>query len=140
MHIVLACSFLLAPYMAAAQGFGNADQKIGLRSVSLVSLIATPESFHGQKVRVIGAFNVAFEDNVLCLHMEDLVNRISANCVWHRPDYESLRTTRNGLSVLNGRYVLVEGTYDMHRKGHFDCCAGEIGSVTRVEALRNYER
>jgi hypothetical protein len=130
------CTFavLTLTVAAVAHGadrFGSIDQEAV--DVSIISLIATPERFHGKTVRAGGAFRAEFEGDVLCLHVEDLKTHNGKNCVWLYFDYEALGATPKDLSVLNDRNVWIEGTYNKNSNGHRGCCSGSIEGIWRVE-------
>lgn len=126
---LLLLAFVMLPVWSRPD-FGKVDHEA--QKASLVSLIATPDRFHGKVVRVEGPFRVEFEGNVICLHTEDLRNYISKNCVWLHIDFEALGSTPKSLSKHNGKHVLLEGTFNKEDNGHRDCCSGSIEHVSRV--------
>lgn len=96
--------------------------------VTMVQLLATPERYHGQTVRVIGVGNLEFEGNGLYLHKEDLTYR-TGNCLWVELTAEA--GTWEQVSSCNGQYVIVEGVFDMNDHGHMGLFAGAITGITR---------
>jgi hypothetical protein len=114
--------------------YGEADQSVN--RVSLVSLIANPAAYDGRPVRVIGAFQLAFEGNQLCLHKEDLTHGLSSNCFWIEPDLTKLGVSYAKLAEFNGKYVLVEGTFVQGNHGHMGMFSGAITPIWRVALWR----
>ena len=133
----ISCCFLIWAATAEAStyvNYGEANQSV--KYVSLVSLIANPAAYDGKPVRVIGAFQLEFEGNQLCLHKEDLVHGISKNCVWIEPDLDKVGVSYAKLSELNGKYVLVEGTFIQGNHGHMGMFSGAITPIWRVTLWR----
>lgn len=131
------CCLLICAATARASNFvnyGEADQSA--RSVSLVSLIANPGAYDGKPVRVIGAFQLTFEGNQLCLHKEDLTHGLSSNCLWIEPDLTKLKVSYAKLAAFNGEYVLVEGTFVQGDHGHMGMFSGAITPIWRVTLWR----
>lgn len=102
----------------------------GLIDASLISMLATPERFHGKTVRVFGYLNLAFEGNAIYLHKEDLEHGLYKNGFWVRVP-EHLRSEE-----VNHSYVLLEGRFDMTSHGHMGLWSGTITDITRLEAWR----
>jgi hypothetical protein len=100
---------------------------------SIISLIATPERFDGKTVQVIGAIQIEFEGNMICLHRDDLDKSISKNCLWVEPDYRALETTVQELAKRNGQYVILRSTFSKEGTGHMDCCSGAIININRLD-------
>jgi hypothetical protein len=136
MRYVLLALIAFAPLGAIAGKLDFGTLGNDTIDVSVVSLIATPERFHGKAVRVTGAFRVEFEGNNLCLHTEDLKNYNGKNCLWLSLDYATLKSTPKELSRFNGQNVLVEGTFNKDDLGHLGCCSGSIDKIWRVTSMR----
>lgn len=109
-----------------------------VESVSLVALIARPELYEGRSVRVIGAFRLEFEGDAVCLHSEDIVKRISDNCLWVSLDYAKLNANPEELEALSGGHALLEGTFTSKRRGHFGMYSGSIENIWRVARWPGY--
>ena len=95
------------------------------RRVSLVQLIATPEKFEGQRVRVKGFCRFVFEEQSLYLHREDSELLNTANAVW--------LATAQGHGDLNGAFVRVEGTFTQKVQGHLGLWPGSLVEITSLE-------
>jgi hypothetical protein len=134
MKYALAILMLAATAVACARevSFGRVDQEAV--EVSIVSLIATPDRFHGKVVRTEGAFRAEFEGNEICLHLEDLKTYNGKNCVWLHFDNKALGAEHKELSSLNEKHVWIEGVFNKNHNGHRNCCSGSIESVWRVTA------
>lgn len=101
--------------------------------VSIVQLISNPEKYHKKIVRVIGVANAAFEGNFICLSFEHHKYGVYKNCVWHSPNYIKLLATPGMLAKYNGKYVLMEGEFNMENNGHMGLSTGSLENVTRYE-------
>ena len=100
--------------------------------ISIVSLIANPDRYHGKYVRVIGAINLEFEGNSICIHKDDVVERISKNCLWLTLNEKLLAVNTLKLRKYNGKYVLLEGVFNAKNAGHLDLYSGSVDRVWRL--------
>jgi hypothetical protein len=107
-----------------------------LRDISAIQLIATPEQFNGQDVRVIGFLHLEFEGDALYLHREDFENSIMRNAVAIELSDSQSRSWRR----LNNHYVVVEGRFSSVAKGHLAIRSGSIQSVIRLSNWSNRAR
>jgi len=99
--------------------------------VSMIQLIATPQQFHGKRIRVVGFAAFEFESNVLMLSADDEKYAISKNgleLAISRREAEERRV------MFNRRYVLIEGTFDAQAAGRTGLMSGGIEKITRIEA------
>ena len=106
-----------------------------IADVSMVQLIATPERFHGKRVRFTGFVHFEFEGNGIFLHKEDHDQGIFNDGLW---------IERPAGSTPNDVYVLVEGAFRADDRGHMGLFSGTLADVTRMErafadVLRNVE-
>jgi len=99
------------------------------RDVSIVQLIASPQQFHGAKVRIIGFVRLEFEGNSIFLHQDDYKYAISKNGLWLSITDE----IRKNEKTYSGKYVLVEGTFDARDLGHMSLFSGAIKNITRFQ-------
>ena len=100
------------------------------KDVSLILLIANPEKYNKQNIRVIGYLHLGFEWNCLYLHQEDYKNAVNKNAIW--VDVKT-RTIMKSLQKYSGHYVLIEGTFDSNMHGHMGANSGSIRDITRLE-------
>ena len=99
------------------------------QSVSMIQLIANPEKYDGQRVRVIGVGNLEFEDCSLSLNKEDWKFSLG-NQLWLGL---SPAISPAEAKQYNGEYVILEGTFDQHDHGHWGMFYGAIKNITRYE-------
>lgn len=105
------------------------------KDVSLISLIANPEKYNGQLIRIEGFLNVEFEGTAVYLHKNDFDLGITNNSIW--VDLSKQGITSAQFRRLNHKYVLLEGTFDASNKGHFCIYSGAITKITRSERLQS---
>ena len=97
-----------------------------MHSVSLIELIAAPDRFNGQPVRVIGFLHLEFEGNAVYLSEADHKHAVTKNGLWV--------TFKSGFSKeLSDSYVLLEGTFSANNQGHMGLWSGAIEDITRAE-------
>jgi hypothetical protein len=83
----------------------------GPMDVSLIQLIANPKEYDGKSVRVSGVVNFEFEGDAIYLHRDDIRYSLTRNGLW-------LDAVGMHKAKYNGKYVLVEGTFNASSKGH----------------------
>ena len=105
-----------------------AAQAAGPSIVSLVKLIASPRDFDGKHVIVFGVPRIEFEGTCLFLHMEDY-ERGLPNALW----LSVPRDKYSAWKALEGKYVVVAGTFSTHDTGHGGIYSGAIHDITRFE-------
>jgi hypothetical protein len=94
--------------------------------VSMIQLIARPDDFDGEYVRVVGFHRHEFEGYALYLHREDYERGLTKNGLW-----------MEGAPEHDGAYVLVEGQFNARKTGHLGMWSGEIEAVTRIVPQRS---
>lgn len=108
--------------------------------VSMVQLIATPEKYHGQLIRVDGYLSVEFEDFALYLTRDDYEHLSGNNAVWVDFTPGILKgpagMTPDENKSLQGKYVVVEGIFDGNSHGHLGSFAGAIHKISRLQIMR----
>ena len=113
------------------RGIKNAANSYA-QDVTMIQLIATPEKYHEKLIRVIGVGNLEFEGDYLWFSKEDLIyytdQRIWLSWGERAIPYEEAR-------AYNGKYVLVEGIFNMCRNGHGTSFLGTIEQVSRYELI-----
>ena len=104
--------------------------------VSIVQLIATPEKYDGHLIAVEGYLSVEFEDFGLYLSHDDYDHLNGDNAVWVDFKPGVLKgpagMTPNDNKALQGKFVLVEGTFDANSHGHMGAFAGAIHEISRI--------
>jgi hypothetical protein len=116
---------------------GAADHN--LKSVSLMQLIVNPEGYHGKLVRVIGVSRIEFEGDGIWFTKEHYKHRVYENSLWIEPDLNALGATRQQLEQFNGKYVLMEGTFNKDNNGHLGMYSGALENVTRFQLWEKEE-
>ncbi|WP_423146448.1 hypothetical protein [Rubrolithibacter danxiaensis] len=99
--------------------------------ISLIRLIATPEKFDGKTMQVIGFLNLDREAPVIFLHKEDYENYINGNSILI--DLSGDFTKTKNLSNYDKKYVIIEGTFEMDKRGRFQMYGGTISNITRID-------
>ncbi len=105
------------------------------KDVTIIQLIATPEKYDGQLVRVIGVGNLEFEENCISLSMEDLKYDVG-NSIWIELGEKAIPYEE--AQQYNGEYVIIEGIFDKDDCGHMDIFCGSIKNVSRYELWDSY--
>lgn len=130
MRIVLAALiFSFAGFVGSASG---ADPQ----PVSMVSLVADPQRFDGQFIRVIAYLRVEFEGTVLFIHREDYEQAIIPNGIWIALSDTQMKIAKK----LSNSYVIAEGIFSSKDKGHMDMWSGSLGQVTRLDKWKSHRK
>lgn len=89
----------------------------------MTQLIANPDKYEGQNVRVIGYLHLEFEGDVLYLHKEDFDHAILGNGIWVDIGREQQK--------LSDNYVLLEGVFTAKDRGHMGMWSGTLKDISR---------
>ena len=111
-------------------GFGALESDYAV-DVSMAELIATPERYHGVKVRLVAVGNLDFEGNCISASKEAWENHTNDQ-IWIELG-EELALHAERLRRYNGEYVIIEGVFNMYDKGHFSMFQGALHHVTRYD-------
>ena len=103
--------------------------------VSIIQLIANPKDYDGKIVRVIGVGSLEFEGNGVYLSRDDW-KYVSRNGLWIEVGNKA--TPYNVAKNWNGKYVIIEGTFDAKMTGHFGMWSGAIVNITRYELWEDF--
>jgi len=134
MHKFISTLILLFAFLTLkVHSHGNADQDA--KELSIINLIATPQAFDNNKIRIFGVVNLEFEGNKICLDKASYEHWISKNCLWIDLNYKKLKTDFEHLKSYNGKYVLLEGTFKQNRYGHMGANSGSVLNVTRYQLV-----
>jgi hypothetical protein len=98
--------------------------------VSMVALVAEPDSYEGKLIRTHGFLCIEFEGDALYLHEEDYRHGLTENSFALRLS----KLQREQFKSLTLRYVLIEGTVYAKGPEHTDGWSGAIGNISRLEA------
>lgn len=105
------------------------------KDVTMIQLIATPEKYDGQLVRVIGVGNLEFEGNCISLSKEDLKYGVG-NSIWIELGEKAI--SYEEAQRYNGEYVIIEGVFDKDDCGHMDMFCGSIKNISRYDLWDSY--
>lgn len=100
------------------------------KEVTMIQLIATPEKYDDQLVRVIGVGNLEFEGNCISLSKEDLKYGVG-NSIWIELGEKAI--SYEEAQQYNGEYVIIEGVFDKDDCGHMDMFCGSIKNISRYD-------
>jgi hypothetical protein len=123
----------------------NLIYSVAGRNVSIYHLIANPEKYHNRLVTVEGFLHVKPEDSAIYASKDDADYLIGMNALWVQYSSEelkietskpSLKLSPASLEYFDGRYVAIQGVFDMKSCGHMAAFAGEIKSVTSLRELK----
>ena len=107
-------------------------------SLSIDQLLADPSKFDRRTVFVIAYANIEFEMDALC----DVPGPPRKRCLWLTYDdgpYETeqdlarYQASEEKWRALDGKRVLVHGTFVRGPRGHFGMYPGEINRITGVK-------
>jgi hypothetical protein len=102
--------------------------------VSLIQLIANPQTYDGKRVRVIGYLHLEFETEAIYLHREDFEQRINQNAVWLELP---ANLTKSQKEAVNDKYVICTGVFKAIEGVTLGGFPGEIKDVNRLEPTGN---
>jgi len=96
--------------------------------VTLLQLIASPQSFDGKRVLVFGYCRLEFEALAIYLNKEDYDYDLG-NSVWLDMPMDEITPEKQAIE-----YCLVDGTFNRANRGHFGMFQGAIEGITRYES------
>jgi hypothetical protein len=103
---------------------------LGVEDVSIIQLIANPQTYDGKRIRIIGFLHLEFEGNAIYLHREDFLQALTKNALWIDVPNDM---TRAQIKAANDQYVICTGTFVAAMHGHLDLNSGEMAQITRLE-------
>lgn len=100
-----------------------------LYGLSMVQLLANPERYDGDHIRVVGYIHLEPDSNAIYLHKEDEEHHVFKNGLWV--------SLTQGVSFegCQDAYVIVEGVYRARTTGRMTLWTGELTHVTRCQRL-----
>jgi hypothetical protein len=107
---------------------GGAD--IAAEDVSLIQLIANPQTYDRKTVRITGFLHLEFEGNVIYLHSEDFRYGLTKNGLWVEIPKDM---SKEQMKAVNDQYVICTARFVAKMHGHMDLNSGELADVTRLE-------
>jgi hypothetical protein len=100
-----------------------------LYGLSMLQLLANPEKYDGDHVRVVGYIHMEPESSAIYLHREDEERHLFKNGAW-----VSLAPGAS-FDGCQDSYVVIEGVYRARNQGHMSLWTGTITHVTRCQRL-----
>jgi hypothetical protein len=110
-------------------------------NTSIINVIANSKEYHGKRVQISGYLRVRFEDIAIYLSKDDAQYGMTRNGFWVSFDETKIPFEKGtkGPIQYDGKYVLIEGTFDKNARGHKKLWSGTIKNVNRVIQLRRTE-
>jgi hypothetical protein len=96
--------------------------------VSFIHLLAHPEKYHQKKIQIMGYARFEFEGNALYFSADRARHGDMSDALW-------LDVTNMRMPAVEG-WVLVEGTFNGERRGHFGMYSGTLENIVRLERSR----
>jgi hypothetical protein len=109
----------------------------GVDDVSIIQLIANPQSYDGKRVRIIGFLHLEFEGNAIYLHREDFQEAIDKDALWIDVPKDMTRTQ---IQEVNDHYVICTGSFVSAKHGHMGMNSGTMGQITRLQVWTSPSR
>ena len=95
-------------------------------TVSMVQLLANPESFNERRVAIGGFLSLEYEGSAIYLHADDFEHQLRKNALW-----VFIPKSQADRECFDQRYVVVIGTVKSNFLGHMGAYSGSI-EVERV--------
>lgn len=139
-------SIATAAVAIAAAGCATGDNNRAVTSVpdpeepetvELARLLAEPGAWDGKYVRVGGVVRFEFEANALYVDQPAHDDRDLSRSVWLGVNLEMLEPSPIQLNALNGRGVLIDGTFDADDQGHAGLYPAALNDTTRIVERRD---
>jgi hypothetical protein len=73
--------------------------------------------------------NIGFESQGAYLHKEDAKHQLVANALW----IDLPGKAQFDLDKVNGKYCIIEATFESDKHGHYGLWSGTLSSVERLE-------
>lgn len=105
-------------------------------SVSIIQLIATPERFNHQLIRVEGYTSLEFEEYAIYLSRTDYEDFNTNNSLWISFGQNALKSNKER-QELKGKLVVLEGIFDAGCHGHLGSFSGCLENITRIQPMLN---
>jgi hypothetical protein len=100
-------------------------------TVSLIQLIATPTTFDGKRISLVGYVVLEADHNAVYLSESDARYGIARNALW----LDVPAVGEDDRVRLHEKYVLIEGRFNARRRGHRELFGGTIEQIGRFEPV-----
>lgn len=111
-----------------AQHIGATDNSSKL--VSFLALVANLRAYDGQQIRTMGVLHIREGVSALFLSKEHREYGISQNAL--SVNFSRAAIDSEALSEVHGKYVIIEGTFDVQEKGHTGLYPAGLTGVNRI--------
>lgn len=119
MSILRRLSVLVIPLLLCIFPVGAAE----VERVSIIQLLANPQTYEGRKVEVSGFVSLEFEGNAIWLHEEDFKRGLYQNALW-------LNVAEGGCEDVGGKplsaYASLAGIFTAKAHGHMGLWPAQI--------------
>ena len=127
---------LLASALLTSSSVAATAQQPEPLDVSVVSLLATPERYDGQRIRTEGFLTVQFENTALWLDRDAWDHGLYRNAIWVDGVYPMKPRARED-GRLSRRYVDITGRFRAeYRSGHMGAYSGQLEQIEKIEPRR----
>jgi hypothetical protein len=100
-----------------------------IKDVSMIQLIANSEKYDGKFIRVIGFTKVGFEINTIYPSSLDAEHAVLINGLFLSLDKKEM----SKYSINNKKYSIIEGFFNVKKRGRGNIRLGTIEKITRFE-------
>jgi len=100
--------------------------------VALRDVLANPTHFDHLRVRVKAVARIEFEGTSLYPDRTTLASKQRDKAIWLEVGWP----VKDELLELNGRDVVVEGTFDVSKRGHFGAYSGSIIDISKIAPVQ----
>ena len=100
-------------------------------TVSLIQLIATPATFDGKRISLVGYVVLEADHNAVYLSESDARYGITRNALW----LDIAAVDEDERLRFHQRYVFIEGRFNARRRGHRDLFSGTIEQIGPFEPV-----
>jgi hypothetical protein len=109
-------------------------------NASIVQVLAHRDKYHGKRVQLAGYLHVRFERTAIYLSKEDAEFGMTRNGFWVTFDKKAVpHDNVAGPVQFDGKYVLIEGSFNKNSMGHMSAWQGTIERVDQIMELRRNE-
>jgi hypothetical protein len=123
---------LLAALLLMGLGCAGVASAAGVQTVPMRQLLAEPERYEGERVRVNGFLRLEFKAHALYLERNDYNTAVAK----HSLKLELRDGQLRSLSRLNNGRVLIEGTFRRDPAGNEAAAPGALHHITSVRMAR----
>ena len=100
-------------------------------TVSLIQLIASPATFDGKRISLVGYVVLDADHNAVYLGESDARYGISRNALW----LDAPALGESARLRFYQQYVFIEGRFNAQRRGHRELFGGTIEQIGRFEPV-----